>query len=56
MGDGLVGVPKIEFYGSATHWKTLKSAGNLTTDWKALKYAGNLRFSDSANHDVYYLS
>ena len=48
MNDGLVGVPKIEFYGNATDWKTLKSAGNLTTDWKALKSAGNLRFSDSS--------
>ena len=26
MNDGLVGVPKIEFYGNATDWKTLKSA------------------------------
>ena len=29
MNDGLVGVAKIEFYGNATDWKTLKSAGNL---------------------------
>ena len=29
MGDELVGVAEIEFYGSATVWKGLKSAENM---------------------------